>query len=89
MLATFARLPQCAHAQTSAVESGAKVTFIATADGTPPLAFEWSKDGAKIGEGATFVIDSITAANAGSYTVKASNPMGDAVSPPYACRIGD
>ena len=59
---------------------GAKLTFYATADGTPPITFTWYKDGAIVGTGDSYVIPSIQPYHAGIYMAKASNMAGSAES---------
>jgi hypothetical protein len=73
---------------TDVIPDSARVSFVAAADGNPAPTFEWFKDGQKVGDGPTFVIETFTAANAGSYTIKATNPLGSAVSPPYVLALG-
>jgi hypothetical protein len=64
------------------VAAGATVTFIAAASGTPAPTFQWRKDGANL-QGATnasLTLPGVTSANAGSYTVVATNAAGSATS---------
>ncbi len=74
--------------QTALVTPGAKVTFSATADGVPAPTFEWFRGTAKVGEGPLLVIPSISVSDAGSYTAKATNEIGSAVSPPIVVTVG-
>lgn len=60
--------------------AGTTLTFEASSDGVPPATFEWFRDGVKIADGATFTIAALAPANAGRYTVKATNPAGSATS---------
>lgn len=64
------------------VKPGAKVTFYATADGTPAPTFQWRKDGQDIpgATSATYVIATFGPAHAGRYTARASNAAGSAES---------
>jgi hypothetical protein len=62
------------------IATGAKVTFYATADGDPAPTFEWFKGDVLVGEGPTYIIPSMTKEDAGSYTAKATNVAGSAVS---------
>jgi uncharacterized protein GlcG (DUF336 family) len=61
---------------------GSTVSLTVVADGTPPLAYQWRKDGANI-TGATqdsFTIGSVGLADAGSYSAVVSNKVGTASS---------
>ena len=60
------------------VNTGAKVSFYATADGTEPITYEWFRNGVKIGEGTPFVINSIQTSDAGTYFARATNVAGSA-----------
>ena len=60
------------------VNAGANVTFTVSATGTAPLGYQWMKSGANI-SGATstvLTLSSVTAANAGTYSVRVSNTAG-------------
>jgi hypothetical protein len=70
------------------VPAGARVVMAATADGNPAPTFEWYRNGAKIGDGATYTIQSMSEDHAGSYTVRATNYLGSAVSPPHVLALG-
>lgn len=61
---------------------GASVEFTVTASGSPPLVFQWTKNGAPIpGETrATLALASIRHADAGSYAVAVSNAAGSVTS---------
>ena len=64
------------------VTAGSSVTFTAVATGSPAPTYQWRKDGANIA-GATstsFMITSVTAADAGTYTAVAANSAGSATS---------
>ncbi len=71
---TASRLPS-----TTAVATGTKVTFTATANGTSPQ-YQWYKDGQPISGAVnvSYVIDSAQSTNNGSYTVNATNPASAA-----------
>lgn len=62
--------------------AGATATFTVTATGTPVPTYQWRKDGAAISgaTSATLTIDSVTTANAGSYTVVVTNAAGSVTS---------
>ncbi|WP_334319023.1 immunoglobulin domain-containing protein, partial [Termitidicoccus mucosus] len=64
------------------------VMFTAAATGDAPLAYQWKKDGAPLADGgrvtgagtAALTITALTAADAGDYTVTATNASGSATS---------
>lgn len=68
--------------QSQTVSAGATVTFTAAATGDPAPAFQWFKDGAEIAgaTSASLTLTNVAAANAGSYTVVATNSAGSATS---------
>ena len=78
----MAQLPIAAQAG-DPVSVGASVTLFATADGSPAPTFQWRKNGSPISgaTGPTYVIPSANLADAGTYTVVASNNLGSATSP--------
>lgn len=69
----------------STVYSGGSVTFSAAATGTPPLSYEWKKNGNALTNGGaiagattdTLTITGATAANAGDYTLVVTNSGGN------------
>ncbi|MEW6158077.1 MAG: immunoglobulin domain-containing protein [Verrucomicrobiota bacterium] len=70
--------------QPQTVETGARVEFKVTATGTPPLSFEWLKNGEPISgaTGDTFVIASATVQDNGEYRVRVSNAAQTVTSDP-------
>lgn len=66
----------------SAVEItiGKDATLTATADGTQPFTYQWSKNGAAISgaTASTLALTNVTQANAGSYSVVITNDAGSA-----------
>lgn len=64
------------------VNPGQSATLTAGVTGTPPLTYQWMKDGAAIAgaTSASLSIASATAADAGSYAVKVTNAYGTATS---------
>ncbi len=67
------------------VDEGAAVSFAVTATGTDPLAYQWFKDGVAItgnasAATATLTFGAVTPADAGTYTCRVSNALGDATS---------
>lgn len=73
-------LDLCQRAAASAVTAGSRVTFLATADGSPAPTFQWKKDGVEItgASDATLVLAVVSPADAGTYRVTASNIAGSA-----------
>ncbi len=67
---------------------GEELILVASTDGTPPLTFVWYKDGVDTGvTTAKYVVNSVTPQDAGTYSVKASNSAGSAISPTVICRM--
>ncbi len=64
------------------VTAGASVTFTAAASGSPAPSYQWKLNGANItgATNASYTIASASAANAGSYTVVATNSVGSVTS---------
>ncbi len=71
------------------VTAGAAVTFAATAGGAPPPTYQWLKDGTAIAgaTSASYSIASAAAADAGNYTVVATNSAGSATSTAAALTV--
>lgn len=67
---------------------GAKVTLVATADGNPAPKLLWLKDGVQVGEGDTLSIAALALADAGTYTVTATNALGSVTSDKYILQVG-
>src|SRR6188768_3167926 len=78
-----AQLPMHADAAESTVLVGANVTLIASADGSPAPTFQWRKNGTAIvgATNQTLSFSGVTASDAGTYQVVATNEVGSAVSP--------
>jgi hypothetical protein len=84
LLASFL-LAVTASAQTSdllTVNVGQQIAFSATAEGTPPLTWQWSKNGVAIAgaTNATYTIASAATTDSGTYRAKATNSAGNAES---------
>lgn len=79
---TAPRLTTMPASQIVALDS--PVTFSVTAVGTPPLAYQWFKDGVAIAgfTGASLSLASAKLADAGSYTVRVTNAAGSVTSDP-------
>lgn len=62
----------------------ATVTFSVTAAGSQPLTYQWFKDGLTLGGAteSTLVLTRVRPVDAGSYTVRVSNPVGSVTSDP-------
>ncbi len=63
---------------------GSNVTFSANASGTPPLIYQWRKNGANIpgATNATFTLTNVQVIDGGAYTVVVQNNYGVATSDP-------
>jgi hypothetical protein len=82
-LAAFLLLAISSFAQigdTLTVNVGQQMAFSATADGTTPFTWQWSKNGTPIAgaTNATYTIASATTADSGTYRAKATNSAGSA-----------
>lgn len=68
---------------------GTRIVFAVTADGTPPIAFQWYKDGKPIpgATSATYVIPAFSREHSGIYIATATNKQGSAQSAPEAIYI--
>ncbi len=64
------------------VAAGGSVTFSVVAAGTPPLSYQWRKDGVDLpgATGPSLALASVTTADAGVYTVVVSNAAGSITS---------
>jgi hypothetical protein len=67
-----------AQAASTPVLAGRKVVFISSAEGTTPFTYVWYKDNVILPNEtqSTLTIESVTAANAGTYKVRISNAAG-------------
>jgi hypothetical protein len=72
------------HPQSQTVTAGSTVTFTVVATGTPPLNYQWRKDGQPLtGQtNATLTLANVQPSQAGSYTVVVSNSAGQVTSNP-------
>jgi hypothetical protein len=70
------------HPQSQAPPDGSNVTFRVTANGSPPLTYQWRKDGVAIpgATSAAMTLFNVTDADEGTYSVMLSNQFGTAVS---------
>ncbi|GAB2816209.1 hypothetical protein GCM10027043_15740 [Ferruginibacter profundus] len=64
------------------VTAGQPASFSINASGATPMTFQWEKSGVNItgATGSTYTIPAVAAANAGSYTVTATNSFGSVTS---------
>lgn len=71
------------------VNPGQTGTLTVTANGTPPLAYQWSKDGTALssGTGATLTLTNAQTTDAGNYTVKITNTYGNVTSSAAAVTV--
>ena len=70
------------HPASQTIAAGSTVTFTAAANGNPAPTYQWKKGGTSV-SGATsssYTIANVTAGDAGSYTVVATNSAGSATS---------
>ncbi len=63
------------------IVAGRPTTFAAEVVGSPPLSYQWYKDGQPItgATNASYTINSVLASDAGSYQVRVSNPLSNDV----------
>ena len=64
------------------VNAGSGVVFNVAAGGTPPLSFQWKKDGSPVAgaDGPTLSLSNVQAADAGGYAVTVTNGAGSLTS---------
>ena len=68
---------------------GSSATFTVGYTGTPPLTFQWRRNGAPIAGGSSpiLVINNVQSVNAGTYTVRISNALNFALSVPATLTV--
>lgn len=71
------------------VDEGGNVSFTVVAEGTEPLAYQWTLDDKPIdgANGANFSIAAVVPKQAGSYRVKVSNPSGEVLSEAIVLKV--
>ena len=69
---------------------GATVTFSVQASGTPPLSYQWRKDGQNIASATltSYVLSGVQVDDSGRYSVQVSNPAGAASSTNAILNVG-
>ncbi len=78
-----------AQPQSQSATAGTSVQFSVTASGTPAPTYQWRRNGSPISgaTAATFSIASVSAADAGDYTVVVTNDLGSATSSAAALTV--
>ena len=87
---TVLELPRIVtHLVPQSAAPGSNVAFAVVAAGAPPLRYQWFKDGRAItaATNATLALTSVTANDAGSYSVNVANDVGSAQSGPVPLTI--
>jgi hypothetical protein len=71
------------------IHEGTSVTLSVTATGTPPLAYQWLKDGTNLSgaKGTNLIFEPVAVADSGAYTVVVTNLFGVATSDPAGVRV--
>ncbi|HEU4391225.1 MAG TPA: pectinesterase family protein, partial [Blastocatellia bacterium] len=89
--ATFTQVPPTITTQpvSQTVTAGSNATFTVVASGTPPLTYQWKKNGADISgaTAATLSLVNVQSADAGSYTVIVTNGAGSVTSNPATLTV--
>ncbi len=75
--------------RSQSVTAGASVTFSVQAAGTPAPTFQWARNGTSIAgaTAATLTLNNVQSANAGTYTVTATNAAGPVTSNPATLTV--
>jgi hypothetical protein len=71
------------------VQAGSDATFTVQATGSPPLTYQWKKNGVNVPGGTlpTLTLQRVTAEAAGSYTVEVRNSAGSVTSNPVTLTV--
>lgn len=71
------------------VDPGQTAMFTVAATGSPPLAYQWQRNGVNLpgATGAALTLTNVNASSAGSYTVAVSNSVGVTVSTPASLMV--
>ncbi len=68
---------------------GGTASFSVTANGSPPLTYQWFRDGKPVGSGSRLQLTNVQIADAGSYHVVVTSPFGSITSNVVALRGHD
>jgi pectate lyase len=89
--ANFVQIPPSISTQPASqtVNAGSSVSFNVAAGGTPPLSFQWQKDGSPVAGATspTLSLSNVQAGDAGSYTVTVTNGAGSITSNPAVLTV--
>ena len=66
------------HPKSQVVSVGADVMLSVVANGTPPLSYQWRKNGVELAgaTSSTFTLNNVSPSQTGGYNVRVSNPQG-------------
>ena len=83
-------VPQSEQVATEQADIDKKVSFAASADGTPPFFYKWRKDGVAMPgkTDAVLTIERVKASDAGIYDCIVSNSAGEKASQPIKLVVG-
>ena len=75
--------------KSQSVTAGQSVTFSVAAIGTPPLSYQWKRNGALLAgdTASSFTISAVAVSDTGSYTLTVTNNAGNAVSIPAVLTV--
>lgn len=89
--ANFIQVPPSISTQpsTQTVNAGSNVSFNVAAGGTPPLSYQWHKDGSPVAgaTSSTLNLSNVQAGDAGNYTVTVTNGAGSITSNPAVLTV--
>ena len=76
--------------QSQTVTAGQPVTFTVGTTGTPPLEYQWQKNGTDIAgaQASSFAVESVSATDAGEYQVRVWNAFGSVTSDAAVLTVG-
>ncbi|MCX7696777.1 MAG: immunoglobulin domain-containing protein [Bacteroidales bacterium] len=79
------------HPTSTSACPGSQVSFTVSANGTPPISYQWKKNGTNINgaTNSTFTITSVGSSDVGSYTCVVSNACGNAESNPATLTLSN
>ncbi len=87
--ASWAKILVVGPITTGSINAGHSVLFVASSDGTPPLTYQWTKDGAQLlgATNQTLTLSAVAATDAGVYACIATNSSGSSTSGPYTLTV--